>query len=376
MSRPPVLFLDKVLLSARHKPSRGVELFNLDLCADLNRLAVPLTLPLHPTWIEEWHSRMPETVDVIPFRGHSWAAVCFLLRRLRGRRYAVLLLGNVANRLLPLLAILRLGRIAPRCVLIAHRAPSRRALWAQRLWPTTVVAVNRIIAGYFERAGFTSVAAWYGIMHAERFHPAENRTPDGHVNFCVLGNLDCAWKGSDTAIRAFRALPPTVRRRCRLHLASFLSPPTLPDPDIVVYPWMDPGRVPDLLREMDVLLVPSRDEKVMRETFSQALVQGMLTGLPAIVSDLPVLTEKLDQGAGLIFRTDPELIRAMMVLAEDSSYRKRLGQQARATALARYVWDTKCFLDRFLFPAGDAERGVEAFGGSSEICDREGIDMG
>jgi glycosyltransferase involved in cell wall biosynthesis len=113
---------------------------------------------------------------------------------------------------------------------------------------------------------------------------------------------------------------------------------------------MDPGELPDLLRTMDVMVVPSRDEEVMRETFSQAMVQGMLSGLPVIANDLPVLTEKLDQGGGLVVRSVKEMSEAMDKLAGDPVLRRRLGEEARRTALARYVWDTEAFVDKFLFP--------------------------
>ena len=89
----------------------------------------------------------------------------------------------------------------------------------------------------------------------------------------------------------------------------------------------------------------------MRETFSQAMVQGMLSGLPVLANDLPILTEKLDQGGGLVFRTPAELTGLMARLLADAPLRERLGGEARATALARYVWDTARFARTYLEPA-------------------------
>ena len=110
--------------------------------------------------------------------------------------------------------------------------------------------------------------------------------------------------------------------------------------------------VPDLLRRMDVMIVPSRDEGFMRETFCQSMVQGMLTGLPVLVNDLPILTEKLDRGGGRIAATAEELAGAMEELAGDAALRARLGAEGRATALERYVWDSDWFVDEMLFPDG------------------------
>jgi glycosyltransferase involved in cell wall biosynthesis len=99
---------------------------------------------------------------------------------------------------------------------------------------------------------------------------------------------------------------------------------------------------------MDVMLVPSRDEEIMRETFSQVMVQGMLSGLPVLASDLPVLREKLDCGGGAVFRDVQELSGLMVRMHEDRSLRAKWSAEARKTALARYVWDTRCFAENFL----------------------------
>jgi glycosyltransferase involved in cell wall biosynthesis len=100
------------------------------------------------------------------------------------------------------------------------------------------------------------------------------------------------------------------------------------------------------------MLCPSRNE-----TFSQAVVQGMLTALPVIASPLPVFTEKLDTGAGVVCRTTEDFTNAMADLARHPEKRRRMGAIGRQTALERYAWDTDRFLDRYLFPAqgfGDA----------------------
>jgi glycosyltransferase involved in cell wall biosynthesis len=169
-----------------------------------------------------------------------------------------------------------------------------------------------------------------------------------------MGMLDNAWKGADTAIEAFRLLPEALRGRVRLHLASYSSPPPFDDDRIRAYAWMPLTDIPEFLRGMDVMLAPSRDEGVMRETFSQAVVQGMLTGLPVLVSDLMVLREKVDAGGGHVVRDAAELAQRMAELAGDPARRARLGAEARAIALERYVWDTARFVRRYLEESGDA----------------------
>jgi len=208
------------------------------------------------------------------------------------------------------------------------------------------------------------VAVCYGVANAGAFTPSTRvRAPDEPIRFAMLGKLDNPWKGAALAMRALAALPERLRGRVRLHLASFADgPPPVRDPSIVFEPWLEPQAVPEFLRGMDALIVASYGPD---ETFSQSIVQGMLCGLPVIASDLPVLAEKITDGGGMLFpAADPRrpdqwkpgpLVEAMARLADDPALRTRLGVEARRTAVARYVWNTRRFVDRYLLPK-DAPR--------------------
>jgi glycosyltransferase involved in cell wall biosynthesis len=345
--KPRVLFLEKAFLRRAPAVLRGVELFNLALIDDLLNLGwevladpswrsalAPLGSLAHPTVL----AGLAPGAYVVNLLSWRW--------RLRGRRNEVLLLGNVGHALLPVLRTLRARCAFDRAVLIAHRETSRRFLRAVQGLPLRVLAVNQKIAEPFLAAGFRDACVDYGIMHGERFFPAEPRRSADPVRFCVVGMLDNAWKGADTACEAFRALPAGIRDRCELHLASYSVPPRTEDPRIIAHAWMPAAELPEWLRTMDVMICPSRDEAVMRETFSQAMVQGMLTGLPVLASDLAIFREKLDRGGGEIFRDAADLSRKMATLAESQERRESLGNVARQTALERYVWDTSRFVER------------------------------
>ncbi len=344
---PTIAFVDKVFLSPARGQPCGVEVFNLNLVRDLSRLGARVLLVAHPSWLAAARAWDP-TLDVepVPCRG---AAGLPAFPRLRARQPDVLLLGNVGDRLIPLIGLLRAFRAVRRAVLIAHREPSRRFVRALEHLPTAVVAVNRQIANHFRGEHFPTVAVSYGITDADRFFPAAAANAEKRdVDFCVIGHLDRKWKGADTAVEAFRLMPDAVRARCRLHLASYDEPPAFPEPNIVPYRWLPFDRIGEFLRGMDAMLVPSRDEEVMRETFSQVAVQGMLTGLPLVVSDRPVLMEKVADGGGLVFRSAAELADAMARLAADPAQRRAMGAAGRAAALGRYVWNTREFVDRFV----------------------------
>ncbi len=336
----------------RHAP-RGVELFNLNLLRDLARQRHDVTALVHASWqpaIRTVLDGTPIGLKSPPPRQHESLPLTWL-RRVSARQHAdVLLLGNVANRLIPALLMMRFLRSARRCVLIAHREPSRRSIRAQKIWPSTILAVNQVIANHFARNGFTDVSVDYGVTDAELFHPAsrDRGTDEEPVHFCVAGNLDNAWKGSDMAVAAFKGLAPDIRRRCRLHLASFHRQPAFDDEHIIPYHWLPADEMPDFFRRMDVMIVPSRDEGVMRETFSQVMVQGMLSGLPVIANQLPVLKEKLDTGGGLVVNNVTDMTAAMARLTCNMEERQHMGRVARETAMQRYVWDSVRFAQRYL----------------------------
>jgi glycosyltransferase involved in cell wall biosynthesis len=346
-----MLFLEKVFLEPCRSEPRGVELFNFNLLRDLSRLGRPVTVVAHPSWSPILNDRLgadaPEVLSFPTWMKGAPGSVLALYRA-RHRRFSRLLTAKVGDRLIPALFLVRHYGLAPRAVLLAHREPTIRFVRAQGALPTTVAAVNRKIARYFEGLHYGRVEVYYGITQAERFlEPRPVKAGGEPVDFCVVGDLNSAWKGADTAVEAFRMLAPEVAARCRLHLASFREQRTGSDPRIVCYRWMPFDEIAPFVRRMDVMLVPSRDEGVMRETFSQAAVQGMLSGLPLIVSDLPILTEKVNEGGGVVAHSTEEMAAAMTRLAKDAALRHRMGQQARITAQARYIWSTEAFLKRF-----------------------------
>lgn len=370
-----VAFFEKVFLDRRASGAelRGVELFNLRLVRDLCAQGVSVTLFTEPSWRSTVLKEVPDAplLRLVSANGFGssllagFAAACRLRRMARHEgAFDALLLGNVANRLIPALWLLRAGRDFRYAVLIAHREPSARFLRAISRLPGRILAVSEPVAADFRGRGLAAeVMVDYGIMDAHLFYPsstsavppalsgggAGSKGREALCRFCVLGALDNAWKGADTAIAAFRLLPEAVRAHCELHLLGFRSSRDFPgEPSIIAYSWQSAAGVPDFLRSMDVMLVPSRDEHVMRETFSQSVVQGMLTGLPVVYAPLPVLAEKFDRGGGFRASTPQEFADAMARLAENPDLRAELGAQGRAVALSRYVWDTGRFVERHL----------------------------
>lgn len=348
-----LMFLDKSFLKPRKTNLRGVELFGLSLIRNLDREGIKVTLPIHPSWKKDFdtisfaHAVLCETPWYNSFLNGLYAAW-----RMPPGQHRKIIIGNVANGLIPALLFMRIFKGPLQLVVFAHRMPTTRFMAALPGKNTRVLAVNGIIAASFRKAGFDDANVFFGHINAEKFHPADESKPGQDsvktVNFCVIGFLDNAWKGADTALAAFRALPEDISARCVLHLASYRSPPSLPERNIKAYPWFPADEMPGFLRKMDVMIVPSRDEKVMRETFSLAMIEGMLTGLPLLAANLPILAEKLDAGGGYTFNNAKELSRLMAALVSGPEKRSELGRNARRTALERYVWNTEKFIGRYL----------------------------
>lgn len=353
-SENSILFLEKTFLYDDPGLIGGVELFNINLIREMTECGCRFVVLANRKWGDSIRKSLGqsavEIVDLLPGLDTVTKGLS-MIWRFRNRRFKLLLVGNTGNRLIPLVWLLKKLRMVEHYVAILHREPAPQFVHALKHLPIDILAVNGKIASHFDKAVFTKVRVGYGIMHHDQYFPAPAAYVEKqYVDFCVVGHLDRKWKGADTAISAFKKIPAELQAKCRLHLLGYTNPPSSPEANIVIYDWKDRNEVAPFLRQMDVMIVPSRDEKVMRETFSQTAVQGMLSGLPLIVSDLPILEEKIDRGGGLVFHDEAELTRAMEKLVTEPEFRRTQGELGRQTALARYVWDTKAFVKEHIAP--------------------------
>jgi glycosyltransferase involved in cell wall biosynthesis len=96
--------------------------------------------------------------------------------------------------------------------------------------------------------------------------------------------------------------------------------------------------VADVLRSLDIFVFSSR-----KDSFGVAVVEAMLVGVPAVVSDIGALLEVTDGGRyASVFRTGDagDLARRLSELVEDGERRVRLGGEARAWAAAEFGIET------------------------------------
>lgn len=356
---PTVLIIEQGFLKPRgSKPVHGVEIFRLHLIRQLAQRGVAVTVVAERSWDRVFRERLAglnvEFVLAPHIAGVPGAGLIGTMkavrRRRRSERFDLVMFGNARLGLVPAMYWASWFDLGRRYLLFAHRDPGANFLDAVSTLTFDVVANSEWVGAWYRGHVAGDVQIMYGLPNAERFHRATSPRDDGEINFVLLGRLPNISKGHEKAIKAFAALPPAIRARSRLHLASFADPPDFGDPRIIAHPWMPAEAVPDLLRSMDIMLTIST-----HETFSQAIVQGMLTELPIIASDLPVYLEKLDptvgapdSGGGIITRNVQEVTDAMARLAQDPALRASLGAHGRRVALDRYVWNTDRFIERYL----------------------------
>lgn len=338
----------------------GVEKFNLNLLNELAESPHAISIYCDSSWKEEL-SKKPNFKKLeifkvpkffkIPWPNMLLALLHALTKGLTGRRYDILLLGNVGKVVIPFSYVLCKAGLAKKIILIAHREPSKAFLKFLKKFDSTVVSVNKIITQQFLDAGIKKSYTDYGVSNATPFLSIERkpRTQTEPLRFCVYGNLAPSWKGADTAVEAFKLLPPEVRKNSELHLAGYSGkPPQHEVEGVKAYKWLSASQTIEFLEDMDIAVFPSRDTGVMKETFSQSSVQAMLSGLPIIVSSLPILVEKLEHGGGLVFTESPDdLARKMEELYNNRARILKLGQEARESAKANFIWSTRRFLERY-----------------------------
>ena len=358
-----LVFFEKVFLK-RLRPDaklRGVELFNLGLVRDLAAAGQKLFIPAHPSWSRVLISDGAPSVTIHPVAnlGHpvltSLGAAWSVVRESRRNGpFPFLFVANNAEGLAPAIRMMWRTKAFRKLVLFAHKIPSKRFAASVADIPGSIVCVCGAIADAFRQCGVTAdVHVDYGIVNADAFHPAELPfEADAHLRVCLLGDMASDWKGADTAIAAMSLLPEAYRGRIELHIKAFRDKRAFPKGSgIVAHPWSDAREVPDFLRGMDIMLAASRNRESdgrLMETFSQTTVQGMLTSLPVVHTSISPFMEKFDAGGGIRADTPAEMADAFVRLADDPELRARLGREARATALSRYVWNTERFRRRYL----------------------------
>jgi glycosyltransferase involved in cell wall biosynthesis len=218
------------------------------------------------------------------------------------------------------------------------------------------VAGNRDAAEVLRRKGYTgplSIIPQFGVDE-QLFRPMPHRNGRQGEGMLVgyVGRL-VPQKGVSDLVEAMAGLPPSVhllmvgRGALEPHLRQRAEELGLSQ-RIEFAGHVPSSDVPDLLRHLDVLVLPSRTTPTWKEQFGRVLVEAMACGVPVLGSDSGEIPHVIGE-AGLLF---PEgnvttLRKQLGQLADDAELREALGQRGRERVLAHYTHErvVQAYLD-------------------------------
>jgi glycosyltransferase involved in cell wall biosynthesis len=174
------------------------------------------------------------------------------------------------------------------------------------------------------------------------FHPPEHRRPDGGVHIAYVGRL-VPEKGVDLLLDALGSLAGPWHATV---LGSGPAAPALKTQaahlglqDAVTFRDTVPSTsMPDIYRDIDILVLPSRRRRNWAEQFGRVLIEAMASGAAVVGSETGEIPYVIGD-AGLTFpEADAAALRsALDTLTADSELRAALGRRGRARVMARYT---------------------------------------
>jgi glycosyltransferase involved in cell wall biosynthesis len=231
-------------------------------------------------------------------------------------------------------------------------AKNRRAL--QFLAPRMAanIAVSRDLLACLRAQTYLDTSRNFHVIHngvdAKRLQPAghdlrtELRLSTQHLLLGMIGNFYA--DGRKDQLTVCRALPQLCAAEPAAHFV-FVGAHDAAAPEVLdecVRVCREQGiaervhflgrraDIPDILRALDLFVFSSR-----MDSFGVAVVEALLAGVPAVVSDIKALREVTDEGRyAVLFRTGDadDLARRLIELADDEARRKELSARGRAWA--------------------------------------------
>ncbi|HYG11961.1 MAG TPA: glycosyltransferase [Pyrinomonadaceae bacterium] len=227
------------------------------------------------------------------------------------------------------------------------------------------IAVSRELLACLDTEGGFATARNFHVVYngvdAARLLPAttgagglraELKLPEGVLLLGMVGNFYADARKDQLTV--CRALPAVFRRTANAHFA-FAGGHAGGDEAARIYRECvnycheqgiadrvhflgQRADVADVLRALDIFVFSSR-----ADSFGVAVVEAMLAGVPAVVSDIGALLEVTNGGEyASVFRTGDadDLARRLLELIEDRERRVRLAGAARQWAVSRFGIET------------------------------------
>ena len=199
---------------------------------------------------------------------------------------------------------------------------------------TVVVAGNRYIADYAQRAGAQKVEILPTVLDLSRYRMKD--TIDS-PSFTI------GWVGSPSTSRHIFVVAEALKDFCQKDNVEFRAMGALQrDLDEIpgkLIPWNAETETEELTR-FDVGIMPLPDTPWERGKCGFKIIQYMAAGLPVIASPVGVNSEIVEHGVnGFLARDTKEWIEYFEILREDSNLRRQMGILGRKKVEEKYSLD-------------------------------------
>lgn len=151
--------------------------------------------------------------------------------------------------------------------------------------------------------------------------------------------LVIGWIGSPSTWKFLRPMMPLLSRLAgELGLDIYVVGSNAKEqfPGVKFFDWLEDLEV-DMIRKMDIGIMPLPDEPWARGKCGYKLIQYMACGIPVVASPVGVNVNIVDQDLdGYLATTESEWDQAIRKLVSDKTMRKQMGERARQKIVSKY----------------------------------------
>ncbi|MBF9061018.1 glycosyltransferase [Rhodobacterales bacterium HKCCSP123] len=219
-----------------------------------------------------------------------------------------------------------------------HRLPLVRGVLGRKhaaimARSSCVMAGNAYLAGYARHAGAASVEIVPTVVDADVYRPAEVARGDASP---VIGWIGMPSTWADCVAPFLPTLENVARRHGTVLQAIGARPDPAEEGILRFLPWSEAGEV-EMIRAMDIGIMPLPDTPWMRGKCGYKLIQYMACGLPVVASPVGVNTEIVQHGVnGFLAETQEDWRKALETLIGDPELRRAMGAAGRRTVERSY----------------------------------------
>jgi glycosyltransferase involved in cell wall biosynthesis len=191
--------------------------------------------------------------------------------------------------------------------------------------------------------GEEKIEVTYPGVDYEIFKPMKSEKTDRFV-FCYYGRCD-AQKGVDILLKATKLFNEKYHNEGKLivitpqyyEVKKLMKKNKVCEKYIELYPGMEREKIAKILKDVDVVVVPSKEI----EAFGIVAAEASAMGKPVIATNKGGLKEiVIDGKTGFLISPDPEeLAEKLGIFYENPSLIDKLGKNARKHVLKKFSWD-------------------------------------